>query len=115
MKWPCLATILIGLLLLPQNVFALDRWECRGNTADKIVLTPYQDQSVNLSFNDGGVEATTQFSYHGDVLTAMFQDLNGPTLYIVIIDTIARNGYEVVQIPGQEAVATKITCSGSQK
>jgi hypothetical protein len=64
---------LISLLLLPKNVLALSRWEYRGLTADKIVLTPYEDGSVNLSFNDGGVEATTKFFHHGDVFTAILE------------------------------------------
>jgi hypothetical protein len=104
--------VLICLLFLPQNVFALARWECRGITADKIVLTPYQDGSVNLSFNDGGVEATTQFSHHGDVFTAIFKDLNAHqgTLYVLIIDTITRNGYEVIDMPTKHGGATKMTC-----
>jgi hypothetical protein len=97
----CCATVLISLSLLPQNALALARWECRGITADKIVLTPYQDGSVNLSFNDGGVEATSQFADRGDVFTAIFKDVNGVAgaLYILVIDTITRNGYELIDLP----------------
>jgi hypothetical protein len=107
-----LCWVIISLLLFPQNVLALARWECRGITADKIVLTPYQDGSVNLSFNDGGVEARTEFSEHGDVFTAIFKDLNNvrDTLYVLIIDTITRNGYEVFHLPGKPSGATKMTC-----
>jgi hypothetical protein len=112
MKQLYCAAVLIGLLLLPQSALALARWECRGITADKIVLTPYQDQTVNLSFNDGGVDGTTSFSHHGDVFTAIFKDLNGVkgTIYALIIDTITRSGYEVVDIPGKPSGATKMTC-----
>jgi hypothetical protein len=89
--------------------------ECLGAcslTADKIVLTPYQDQSVNLSFNDGGAEATTQFTQHGDVFTAIFKNLNGvkDTLYILIIDTITKSGYELGDLPDKHAGAVKMTC-----
>ena len=84
---------MICLLLSPQNVSALARYECKGLAADKIVLTPYQDGSVNLSFNDGGVMETTKFSHKGDVFTAIFKDVTGSTgaVLIFIIDTITRN------------------------
>jgi len=117
MKRLCCATVLMGLLLLPQNASALARWECRGVTDDKIVLTPYQDGSVNLSFNDGAVTETTQFSHHGDVFTAIFKNLNGVanTLYVVIIDTITRNGYEAFDMPGKPGGASKIVCFWYEK
>ena len=70
MKRLWIAAGTICLLLSPQNVSALARYECRGLSADKIVLTPYQDGSVNLSFNDGGVAETAKFSHKGDVFTA---------------------------------------------
>jgi hypothetical protein len=101
------------LLLLPQNVSALARFECRGLTADKIVLTPYQDGTVNLSFNDGGVEETAKFSHKGDVFTATFQDIGGAkgTLLVYIIDMITRNGYEVFNFPQkQRSGSAKMTC-----
>ncbi|PWT82908.1 MAG: hypothetical protein C5B58_07435 [Acidobacteria bacterium] len=99
------------LLLAPQNVSALARYECRGITADKIILTPYQDGSVNLSFNDGDVTETTKFSHKGDVFTAIFKNVTGgrSSLLIFIIDTITRNGYEVFDLP-QGSGSVKITC-----
>lgn len=109
--WAAAGTIC--LFLFPQNASALARYECKGLTADKIVLTPYQDGSVNLSFNDGGVVATTKFSHHGDVFTAIYRDVEGVkgTLMVFVIDTIARNGYEVFYLPARPpGGASKITC-----
>jgi hypothetical protein len=118
MKWLYCATIFTGLLLLPQNASALSRWECKGVTPDTIVLTPYQDGSVNLSFNGGDVQATAPFSHAGDVFSAIFKDLNGVanTLYIVVIDTMTKGGYEIFQFPNRPSGgATKIVCFWYQK
>jgi hypothetical protein len=71
MKRVCCAAVAIGFSLISHDVLALARWECRGITDDKIVLTPYQDGSVNLSFNNGGVTETAKFSHKGDVFTAI--------------------------------------------
>jgi hypothetical protein len=117
MKRVCCAAVAIGLSFIPHNASALARWECRGLTPDKIVLTPYQDGSVNLSFNDGGVTETTRFSHKGDVFTAIFKDVTGGngTLLVFIIDTITRTGYELFDQPGKGSGATKITCWWYQK
>ena len=89
----------------------LARYECKGITSDTIVLTPYQDGSVNLSFNKGPVEATTKFAHHGDVFVAEFKDFGTQhMLYIVILDTLTKNGYEFVDLPNRTPAATKMTC-----
>jgi hypothetical protein len=112
MKWISCAAVAIGFLLTPHSVLALARWECRGITDDKIVLTPYQDGSVNLSFNDGAVVETARFSHKGDVFTAIFKDVTGAksTLLAFIIDTITRSGYEVFDHPSRGSGAIKMAC-----
>ena len=112
MKWICRAAVAIAFSLIPHSVLALARWECRGLTDDKIVLTPYHDGTVNLSFDDGAVTETARFSHKGDVFTAIFKDVTGVkgTLLAFVIDTISRNGYEVFDLPSKASGATKMTC-----
>jgi hypothetical protein len=112
MKRVWCAAVAIVFSLIPHNVLALARWECRGITPDKIVLTPYQDGTVHLSFNDGGVTEAALFSHKGDVFTAIFKDVTGVkgALLVFIIDTITRSGYEAFDLPGRSSGATKVTC-----
>jgi len=106
------ALLACAMMLLPRNVFALARWECRGLTADKIVLTPYQDGTVNLSFDDGPVRETTKWTHKGDVFTAIFQRVSGVNGAMLgyIIDAITRNGYEFFQKNDGQSGAAKMTC-----
>ncbi len=105
-------TYVAGSLLLPQSALALSRWECKGLSADTVVLTPYQDGAVSLSFNKDGVSETSRFSHHGDIFTAFFRDVSGVkgATLIYIIDTITREGYEAFDKPGGEAGAAKMVC-----
>jgi hypothetical protein len=101
------------MFLLPQESMALARWECRGLTADLIVLTPYEDGTANLSFDKGPIQATAPFTHKGDVFTVIFQNLSGVqgAMLGYIIDTISRSGYEIGQNPSKPAAfAAKLTC-----
>ena len=95
-----------------SSASALSRYECKGVASQTIVLTPYQDGSVNLSFDKGPAEATAKFFHHGDVFTAAFNNLAGVQDYmlIYIFDTMTKNGYEYFRMPGKGFGAGKITC-----
>ena len=112
MRWLCCVTALISMFLLPQEATALARCECRGLTADLIVLTPYQDGTVNLSFDKGPVLETASFTHKGDVFSVVFHNVTGTkgAMLGYIIDTITRSGYEIGQKPNGPAFATKVTC-----
>jgi hypothetical protein len=102
----------VGSWLAPQSAWALSHWECKGLTADTAILTPYQDGTVNLSFNKGGVAETSHFSHHGNIFTVFFRDISGVkgASLIYIIDTVTREGYEAFEKPGGEAGAAKMIC-----
>ena len=107
--------LLVTALLMPclaNSATALSRWECRGITADKIVLAPFDDGTVSLSFNGGAPTERAEFVLKGDVFYARFKDVTGVKGADLgfIIDTITRNGFEFGQQPGKAGVATKITC-----
>ena len=75
------------------------------------MLTPYENGSVNLSFNDGPVQESATFTHKGNVLTAEFKNVGGAgALYIVILDTVAKNGYEFVHMASKPAFASKMAC-----
>ena len=95
-----------------SSAAALPRYECKGLSPDTIVLAPYTDGTVTLSFNNGGPEYNSTFSHHGDVLAAEFANVDGVanTLLVIILDTITKNGYEYFRLPGRPSGASKITC-----
>jgi hypothetical protein len=95
-----------------SSAMALARYECKGITNDSMILAPYTDGTVTLSFNEGGHVYKTKFSHHGDVFSAEFANVDGVenTLLLIILDTLTKNGYEYFRIPGREPGASKITC-----
>lgn len=114
MAVPCLflaiAFLLIAILASPA--LALARYECKGLASQTIVLTPYQDGSVNLSFDKGPVEATAKFAHKGDVFSVEFSNVGNMQDYmlIFIFDTLTKNGYEYFRVPGKGFGAAKMTC-----
>jgi hypothetical protein len=106
-----LLMVATSFVLATSPALALARYECKGLASQTIVLTPYKDGSVNLSFDkDKEISATTKFFHKGDVFTAEFNlDANGSVL-IFIFDTITKNGYEYFRSPDKGTGAGKITC-----
>jgi hypothetical protein len=106
------AIAILFIATLASPALALSRYECKGLASETIVLTPFQDGSVNLSFDKGPVEATAKFSHHGDVFSAEFDNVNGvqDAMLIFIFDTITKNGYEYFRLPSKGSGAAKITC-----
>jgi hypothetical protein len=102
----------IGLFLFCTPSWALSRYECKGLPNDNIVLTPYEDGTVILSFNNGPPEEKTTFVHKGNVFTPEFQNISGHqgASLIYILDTITNNGYEFGHVPPKPAFASKITC-----
>jgi hypothetical protein len=118
MKKITVSVVVLGVLTsyatLNSPALALARYECKGITGDTIVLTPYKDGSVNLSFNKGPVAATTRFSYKGNVFAAEFKNFEEQGgVYLVILDTATKNGYEYVSSQ-KTAGAAKIVCGWLQ-
>jgi hypothetical protein len=105
-------TSVLALVLFCTPCWALARYECKGISSDTIVLTPYQDGTVNLSFNKGEPQETTAFVHVGNVFTAEFQNIGGQAgaSLIYIFDTMTNNGYEFFHKPPKPGVAAKITC-----
>ena len=62
-----LSAISFLLIALGSPALALSRYECKGLASDTIILTPYQDGSVNLSFDKGPVQATAKFAQQADM------------------------------------------------
>jgi hypothetical protein len=106
------SVLAIGLVLFCTPGWALSRYECKGTTPDTIVLTPFDDGTVTLGFNDGAPEEKTAFVHKGNVFTAEFQNVGGQagTSLIYILDTVTNNGYEFGHKPPKPAFASKITC-----
>jgi hypothetical protein len=106
------SVLAISFTLLCAPSWALSRYECKGLTKDTIVLTPYEDGTVTLSFNNGAPEETTTFVHKGNVFTAEFQNVGGRVGFglIYIFDTITNNGYEFARTPPKPGFAAKITC-----
>lgn len=104
----------ISFLLIAMSVspaLALSRWECKGIAPNTIVLTPYQNGSVNLSFNkDTDVAGTTNFFHKGDVFTVEFNLDDKGRMLIYIFDTLTKTGYEYFRTPDKGSGAAKITC-----
>lgn len=99
------------VLIECSPALALSRYECKGLASETIVLTPYQDGSVNLSFNkDTDVAATTNFVHKGDVFAAEFHLGDKGLMLIYIFDTLTKNGYEYFRTPDKGSGAAKITC-----
>jgi hypothetical protein len=107
-----LACPLSGISALSASpALALARYECKGLATNTIVLTPYQDGSVNLSFNkDPDIVATTNFVHKGDVFAAEFNIGNKGHMLIYIFDTLTKNGYEYFRTPDKGSGAAKLTC-----
>jgi hypothetical protein len=96
---------------LNSSALALSRYECNGITKDQIVLTPYQDGTVNLSFNTGPVSSISKFTYKGDVFFAIFKIDDRGSSFLYILDNITKTGYEVGVLPDKPSYAAKITCA----
>jgi hypothetical protein len=92
--------------------WVLSRYECKGLASETIVLTPYNDSTVVLSFDKGPEVEKTTFTHNGNVFTAEFQNVGGHsgTTLIYILDTISNNGYEFGHMPPKPAFAAKMTC-----
>jgi hypothetical protein len=106
------SALAIGLILTSAPSWALSHFECKGISDDTIVLTPYEDGTVNLSFNKGSPEEQTTFVHKGNVFTAEFQNVGGQAgaSLIYIFDTLTNNGYEFAHKPPKPGFAAKITC-----
>jgi hypothetical protein len=103
---------LLFLALSGSPAWAVSRYECKGVASETTVLTPFEDGSVDLSFNKGPVKATANFTHKGDVFMAEFANLErAATSYMVVFDTLTKKGYEIVRLPNLPAIAAKITCS----
>ena len=82
---------------------AFSRYECKGLAADTITLTPYQDGSVNLSFDKNvTIAGTTKFTHKGDVFAAEFNLPAGMLVYV--FDTLTKMDTSIFtcQIRGSE-------------
>jgi hypothetical protein len=102
---------LLFLALSGSPAWALSRYECKGVASETTVLTPFEDGSVDLSFNKGPVKATANFMHKDDVFMAEFANLErAGASYMVVFDTLTKNGYEIVRLPNLPTIATKITC-----
>jgi hypothetical protein len=109
--WPAIVFAL-SLSLLSTPSWALARYECKGLAPQTIVLTPYNDGTVTLSFDKGEPEEKTTFVHKGNVFTAEFQNISGQqgATLIYIFDTMTSNGYEFGHLPPKPAFAAKMTC-----
>ncbi len=103
---------LLFLAALNSSAFALARYECKGLASQTIVLAPYEDGSVTLSFDKNPAIDKTVFVHKGDVFVAEFKDVEGNkgSSLLFILDTQAKNGYEVASLPDRAPFAAKITC-----
>lgn len=70
-------TAVAFLALSASPTWALSRYECKGLAAETVVLTPFEDGSVNLSFDKGPVETTSKFVHRDDVFAAEFFNIGG--------------------------------------
>jgi hypothetical protein len=106
------SALAIGLVLACTPSWAVSRYECKGLASDTIVLTPYSDGNVTLSFNKGEPAEKAVFVHKANVFTAEFQNVGGQpgASLIYIFDTLTNNGYEFGHLPPRPAAAAKITC-----
>ena len=111
---PCLVAVFVFLIgiLGSESANALARYECHGITKDTVILTPYADGSVTLTFNNEIPVAKSIFSRAGNVFVAEFRDLAGKigAEYVIIIDTISGAGYEFVSMAPKFPAAVKMNC-----
>lgn len=115
MRFPILS--MMAVMALSSPALALSRYECKGLTNDTIVLTPFNDGSVTLSFDNGPVKEKSIFVHKGNVFSVEFRGLDGVAgaSLIYVSDTLTNNGYEVGRAPPKPLFAAKIACRWFEK
>jgi hypothetical protein len=115
MRLPILS--MMAVVAFSSPTLALSRYECKGLTNDIIVLTPFDDGSVTLSFDNGPVKEKSVFANKANVLSAEFRNLDGVagTSLIYIVDTLTNNGFEIGRMPPKPLFAAKIACRWLEK
>jgi hypothetical protein len=106
-----ITALTIGLALVSTPALA-GHYKCKALADDTIILTPFENDTVALAFNDGAPAEMTTYSHKGNVFTAEFQNVTGHqgATLIYILDTQTNNGYEFGHLPPKPAFATKMTC-----
>ena len=113
MKTAIVGAVLASFIFYTDIAYALARYECHDLTKDIVVLTPYSDNTINLSFDKDAPIATTKFTYQGDILTAEFKDADvqgSGSIWTFIINNSTKDGYEYISRPPKPAYAVEIKC-----